>query len=329
MARVAADTTVSVAMCTYNGEQYVEAQLSSITNQTQPPHEVVIGDDGSTDRTLDIVERFIAAYRGPVTFRLAFRDRVGGVSPNFARTLAECTGQLIALSDQDDVWHPDRLELAASAFAAHPGLVLVNANARLVDGQGTPLGATLFDTLQVAASDFAAFHLQDGFPLLLARNTVTGATTMLRRELLDVALPIPAHWVHDEWLAILAAATRGHDVVERPLIDYRIHGGNEIGVSQPTLKHKASRVLSPRGARLTELAARAASLVERLATTEADAEVRALAKRKAAFESRRAAYPGARWRRIGPVLRNARGRDYAELSSQGRTDVLRDLLQPR
>lgn len=318
---------VSVALCTYQGEAYLREQLESIAAQTVPPAEVVIADDGSTDGTVALIEDFTAHYEGPIAFRLAFRDRAGGVTANFSRALSACTGELIALSDQDDVWHPDRLEAALERFA-DSSLLLLNADARLVDGAGHPLGDTLLRTLYVSRGDLDAFHARDGFPLLLARNTITGATTMLRRSLLDLALPIPEHWVHDEWFALLAAAHGGHDTLERAVIDYRLHGANQIGAAAPTVRHKVGQVLRSRGDRLAVLAQRGAAAAVRVEQTHAPAAVVELARRKAAFEARRAAYPRSRWRRLGPVLREARRGDYRDLASQGAMDIVRDLLQP-
>jgi len=323
----AASPTVSVALCTYQGQAYVHEQLASIAAQTLPPQEVVICDDGSTDATVDVITAFIATYTGPIAFRLLDTTRVGGVVPNFSRALAACTGELIALSDQDDVWHPDRLAAAVPAFA-DASLLLLNADATLVDGAGAPLGDTLLSTLYASAADLARFHAREGFALLLARNTVTGATTLLRRTLLEDALPIPPHWVHDEWLALLAAARGGHDTLERAVIDYRLHGGNQIGATAPTLRHKLRQVFSPRGNRLTVLAERAALAVERLEGMDVPPEVLDLARRKLAFDGRRAAYPAARRRRLAPLWREWRRGDYPALASQGRMDLLRDLLQP-
>lgn len=319
--------TISVALCTYNGEAYLREQLESIAAQTVPPIEVVIADDGSTDGTVALIEHFIADYAGPIAFRLAYRERAGGVAANFSRALTACTGELIALSDQDDVWHEDRIEVAAERFG-EPSLLLLNADARLIDGAGAPLGDTLLSTLYVPPAHLEAFHARAGFPLLLARNTVTGATTMLRRSLLDRALPIPEHWVHDEWLALIAAAHGGHDTLERAVIDYRLHGANQIGVAAPTLRRKVSQVFTPRGDRLAVLAQRGADAVARVEEIHAPEAVVELAKRKAAFETRRAAYPQSRWRRLVVVLREATRGDYRDLASQGAVDILRDLLQP-
>jgi len=321
-------TTVSVAMCTYNGERFVRAQLESILTQSYPVAEVIIGDDGSSDRTVAIIRDIVAAGAAQDTVRIAFTDRVGGVVPNFERTLRACTGSLVALSDQDDVWHPDRILRAVGRFDERPSLDLLASDATIIDGDGESIGATLWGHLYVSADELGRIADGRGFEALIRRNVVTGATTMLRRELLEAALPLPDSWIHDEWLAILAAARGGFDVIPDQLIDYRVHGGNQIGVAEPTLRRRLAQVLAPRGDRLDRLAVRADRLVDTLDAMDVAAGVMELARLKQRFERRRSLYPASRLRRLGPVAVNARKGSYRRLSSQGNLDVIRDLAQP-
>ncbi len=93
---------ISVSLCTYNGEQYIREQLQSIFNQSMPVDEVVIGDDGSSDATLSIINTFKEKY--PI--RVLESGQKLGTIRNFLRTIFECTGDIIFLSDQDDIWVP-------------------------------------------------------------------------------------------------------------------------------------------------------------------------------------------------------------------------------
>lgn len=318
---------VSVALCTYNGERYVAEQLESIFAQGGDVLEVVIADDGSTDGTLDRVRELVeAAGWGP---RVRILTGGGhGVTANFERAVRACRGELIALSDQDDIWLPGRLSAQLERLDARPSALLLFANAELVDAAASPMGATLFDHLEVSARELEDLADGGAFRSLLRRNVVTGATVVFRRSLLEVAVPFPAEWVHDEWLAIMAAATAGVVPLDRPVTAYRQHGANAIGVAAPTLARKVRRVLQPRGARNRTLAARAAVLVERLERLGVRGEVLAAARAKAAFERFRAALPDARPRRVVPVLARARTGDYGRYASQGTMDIVRDLLQP-
>jgi hypothetical protein len=144
--------------------------------------------------------------------------------------------------------------------------------------------------------------------------------------LLASTLPFPTEWVHDEWLAIVAAATGEVRLLDEPLIDYRQHDENAIGAGKPTLGYRFGRMIAPRGTRYADLAARSAVLTARLDSLDVPERWRTLAQAKAAFEARRAAYPKSRLARVGAVLHERRS--YSTLSSQGSLDVVRDLIQP-
>src|SRR5918996_5112957 len=107
---------VSVALCTYQGEKYLQEQLDSIAGQLRPPNEVVVCDDGSTDGTLGILDRFRS--RAPFPVRVYVNEKQLGPTKNFERAIAHCEGALIFLSDQDDVWHPEKLSTLVPIFVA-------------------------------------------------------------------------------------------------------------------------------------------------------------------------------------------------------------------
>ena len=326
--------TVSVAMCTYNGARFVAEQVRSILAQRPAPLELVVGDDDSADDTLAIIEREVTAARAAdpalSTELVVRRHSPGlGVVGNFADALSACRADLIALSDQDDVWAPDKLARLIAHFETDARLQLVHTDARLVDAAGAPLGLTLLDALEATPAERAGLHTGDAFAVLLRRNLVTGATVMLRRSLVEQAAPFPREWVHDEWLAAIAAAQGPHGLrlVPEPLIDYRQHGANEIGARRPTMADRWAKLREPRDARAPLLAERTRLLAERLAVLEVPAERLALAQAKHAHEARRRDLP--RWQpaRIpGVVSGVARGR-YGRYS-RGMIDVLRDLVQP-
>ena len=320
--------TVSVALCTYNGERFVAEQMRSILNQSLPPTEIVVSDDGSSDATLRVIEREVAAAARRVAVRYLRGTAPLGVTRNFERAISATTGALVVLSDQDDVWHADRVAVAVADFAARPELLLWHGDARLVDESGRSLGFSLYDSLGARPEEIA--RVNDGHALAqyLRRNLVTGATTVFRRELLEAAMPFPSGWVHDEWLGAIAAATGEVYASSLRVIDYRQHSSNEIGAVRPTLAHKLRRMLEPRDGRYVGFAARAEALVDRLHVVGAPAGVLELVGRKRDFEVMRAGYPRARMARLRPVLVGLRNGSYAELSSQGALDVVRDLVQP-
>ncbi|WP_228884140.1 glycosyltransferase family 2 protein [Stenotrophomonas rhizophila] len=224
---------VGVALCTYNGEHYLQEQLDSLLAQTVAVEEVVIGDDGSSDGTLAILERFAsrAAALG-IHVEVIRHPRNLGYVLNFSEVLRRCRAEILFLCDQDDIWYPDRVASFLQRFDADPGLLLLHSDARLVDGAGMPLGTTLLDVLGVHPAEVALERSGLALDSILLRNFVTGATCALRRSLLERGLPVAPDWSHDEWLAVIASLEGGLDMLPRPTIDYRQHGGNQIGAKR-------------------------------------------------------------------------------------------------
>lgn len=325
--------SVSVALCTHNGAAFVREQLLSILNQSVRASEIVVSDDASTDDTVGVALAVVAewgAAGAPAPAIVVLRNETAlGVTANFEQALSACTGDILVLSDQDDVWQPEKLSVIVAAFQANPPVDLVFSDARMVDALGAPLGVLLFDTLGISRGEREMLGEQRAFDALLRRNLVTGATAALRRELVQRSTPFPASWVHDEWLAIVAAAQSDILMLDRPLIDYRQHGGNQIGASSLTASSAIARLRTSRTARNKRLLERATALAERMPELRPSpgAERVRLAQQKLAHERRRSAYPAGRLQRIAPVWRAWRAGGYRRFGL-GAQDVLRDLVQP-
>lgn len=225
--------SVGVAMCVYNGERYVRAQLDSIAAQTERPSRLVVLDDGSTDGTWDLLQAWAATAPFPVH---AERNASKlGVVRNFERACALLETDLIFLSDQDDVWYPDKVRIFVDTFVSDPKLTLLHSDADLIDGSGERLGRRLFDTLLVTAQERELVASGKAWQVYAKRNLVTGAACAFRRELLDAARPFSAAWVHDEWLAFHAALAGRVRIWPEPVMAYRLHGSNTVGLPLPTL----------------------------------------------------------------------------------------------
>ena len=326
-----ASPRISVAICTRNGAAFVAEQLRSIYAQTRLPHEIVVSDDDSSDGTVAIAREAIGHDGSDgVSVRFITNPSALGVTKNFEQAIRACTGDLIALSDQDDSWHPNRIEVMADAFSSAPRTELMFSNARLVDADGKPLGESLFDGLEISRADRDQLRAGDAFPVLMKRNLVTGATVMIRRSLAERAMPFPAAWVHDEWLGIVASTTVGVGLIDDMLIDYRQHASNEIGAGSLSLAEKFGRLAEEGSDRNARLLARARVLSQRFeAIAPPIAEkYRTAARAKLAHEEARTALPVSRIRRIGPLLREWRTGRYTRYG-RGGADILRDLVQPR
>lgn len=323
--------TLSVALCSHNGARYLAEQVRSICAQTDClPVQIVLSDDASSDNSVAVVRETLAACGMAERMALTvFENRPAlGVVRNFEQAMRACEGELIALCDQDDVWHPGRLARMAAEFAAKPELLLLHSDARLVDGQLRPLGQSLFEGLEARRDEIEGIQRGDALAVLMHRNLVTGATTVFRRKLLEVALPFPLEWVHDEWLAALAAATGRMDVIDAPLIDYRQHGANQIGARRMTVAQKVRKALAPRGDKHAKRVVRMRLLQQRLdalGNSVPDA-ARALVAAKLAHLQFRAGLPRSRLLRAGPVLLHAAQGTYARFD-RGWHAIVQDLFE--
>ncbi|MGH9970100.1 MAG: glycosyltransferase family 2 protein [Pyrinomonadaceae bacterium] len=219
----------SVAMCTYNGERFVEEQLASIAAQTLLPEELVVCDDVSSDETARIVESF--ATDAPFPVRLHVNATNLGSTRNFERAVGLCAGALIALCDQDDVWVPRKLERLAAEFARRPEVGLVFSDAELIDELSRPTGRKLWESIGFRNKEQKRLTGIDAFRDLLTGSTVTGATTAFRARFRSLVLPIPEELalIHDGWLALLVGAVAGISFIAEPLVKYRQHGGQQVG----------------------------------------------------------------------------------------------------
>ena len=319
---------VSVALCTHNGARYLGEQLRSILAQTRVPDEIVLSDDASIDGTIDLARAVVAESKTVVPLTVISNSVALGVTANFEQAVRACRGDIIVLSDQDDVWHRDRVAIALAAFDADPDLLFLHGNAQLVDETGRPIGYSLFQALEINGRELRWIRNGRGVLALLRRNLATGATAAFRTGLLDAALPFPAPWVHDEWLAIIAAVTGRIDYRSELLIDYRQHDGNQIGATRSSLVEKSDTLRGSRLERLDSLIARTERLRERVLELGDQVLPGFLAQLDAKLSHLRArrALPAARPLRVPGVLVGiVRGR--YDRYGRGLYDVARDLLQ--
>ncbi|RSZ43868.1 MULTISPECIES: glycosyltransferase family 2 protein [unclassified Variovorax] len=321
---------VSVALCTRNGARYLPEQIRSICVQAPLPREIVLSDDGSTDNTLAVVRETLAecGMADRIALRVFSNSPPLGVTRNFEQAVRACSHDLIALCDQDDVWHPGRLARMVAQFEARLDLLLLHTDARLVDGELKPLGSTLFHALEVQPAELEAIASGEAFGVLQRRNLVTGATTMFRKTLLEVALPFAPEWVHDEWLAAVAAATGRMDVLPEPTIDYRQHGNNQIGARRLTLSEKLAKAFVERGDKHVARLRRAEALLQRLQLL--GERVRAgymdAQREKVAHQRFRAGLPAARPLRLLPILLEAARGRYARFG-RGKQAIVQDVFE--
>jgi glycosyltransferase involved in cell wall biosynthesis len=229
---------LSIALGTYNGAAYLKEQLASFAAQTRTPDELVISDDQSTDDTLRVIEEFAATARFPV--RLSVNESNLGTPKNFEKAISLCRGDVILLSDQDDVWHRDKLESVERIFEAKPQLSLVFSNAELVDETLKPFAETLFDRLGFNGPKQRLVKSGRALDLQLRENLVCGCTLAFRANLKELVLPISGDGplVHDGWIVLLIAAAGEIDFINRPLLKYRQHSAQQSRLSKTSTWHE-------------------------------------------------------------------------------------------
>lgn len=222
------NTEVIILMATYNGALYIDEQLQSIVDQSYQSWRLFIRDDGSKDKTADIIAEFERA--DPRIFNVKdMMGSAGGAKENFSLLMKFAKNHIVtegvfAFSDQDDVWHKDKLARMLTHITSnqkpqliHSDLVVVDENLRMINESFMK-----FQNLKHQESEQLKY--------LITQNFVTGCTCMFNRELLELATPVPQQAVmHDWWLA-LCAALEGDIVYEMaPTIFYRQHSSNTVG----------------------------------------------------------------------------------------------------
>ncbi len=225
---------ISIALCTYNAAQYLQKQLDSYTSQTYLPYELVVCDDGSTDATLALIYRFAENVTFPV--RIFKNERNLGTTKNFEKAIGICDGDLIALSDADDEWYPDKLARMHRLFEEFPQALAAFSDADVISEISAPVGRKLWKSLFFTpAKNFPQVDTEIVFTLFKLNYIATGATMVFRSELRNQLIPIPDSWIHDAWITWIAALRGGLASVPLPTIRYRIHTRQQIGLPPASL----------------------------------------------------------------------------------------------
>jgi glycosyltransferase involved in cell wall biosynthesis len=238
--------TLSIALCTYNGSKFLREQLQSLANQTLLPFEVVITDDYSTDDTLSIIQEFFNV----LNIKVFVNNFSLKVTKNFEKAISLCTGDIILMCDQDDIWHPDKLAKISQYFQDNPDKLAVFSDADLVDEQGISLNKNFWSAVRFHEPQIQQFKDGREVELLLAGNRTAGCMMAFRKELVDKITLFPTHiplMIHDNWITIVVAMIDSLGIIEEKLVSYRQHSFQQIGTRAKevgktvTLKDRFSR----------------------------------------------------------------------------------------
>jgi glycosyltransferase involved in cell wall biosynthesis len=230
---------VSVAMCTYNGARYLQEQLDSLASQAHLPFELIVCDDRSTDKTMEIVNRFSQSAPFPVCFTQNHKNL--GSTQNFSRAIISCSGDLIALCDQDDIWNPEKIKKQVQVFEQDLTVGGVFCDGELIDSGSRPLNRSLWDSVTFSSSMRKQVRAGNAVSAMMRQSFVTGATLMFKSGLRSSFLPIPGEWVHDAWIAWMIALHSKLYLLSDRLINYRIHADQQIGADLQSLQDRLGR----------------------------------------------------------------------------------------
>lgn len=225
---------MSVVMCTYEGARFLQEQLDSIAAQTRLPDELVVCDDGSTDATPAILTRYAEAAAFPVRVRRN-ASRLG-VARNFEQAISLARGEILALSDQDDVWRRDKLQLLEQVLSENPEAGYAFSDAVLVDEAGRETDPSLWKCMGFDDRQRTSFERSsiEQVRVLLRMRAVTGAAMAFRASLKPAVLPVLESWVHDEWIAFASSINGSPGVpIREALFGYRQHREQTIGLRRP------------------------------------------------------------------------------------------------
>jgi Glycosyl transferase family 2 len=201
-------------------------QLDSLVSQERQPDEVILSDDCSCDGTV----RMLAAFAARAPFEVTLLTGLAnvGVVANFERAIQACSGDIIALADQDDVWLPHKLSTLEAVFSSDDSTGLVFSDACLVDQHLRPLGYSASGAFGLSRRDRARIREGDAFSVMARGDAVPGCTVAFRSSYRDLILPITTTgWLHDAWIAMMVSVLAGVQFVPRRLVLYRVHGRQE------------------------------------------------------------------------------------------------------
>ena len=221
---------VSIALCTYNGEAYLREQLESIVNQSYSQLELIAIDDCSTDNTLSILKEYEANY----PFIQVFENPENlGYIRNFEKALRLCSGEFIALSDQDDIWDLHKIEKQIKAIGNH---LMIYHDSEFIDENGQLLNKKM--------SDIMNLYRGDQPEAFLFFNCISGHSVFMKKALRDELLPFPNAYFHDWWMGYVATNLGSIDCIDEPLVKYRQHQTADTNILKRKRDHSNRNQLS-------------------------------------------------------------------------------------
>ena len=224
---------ISVALCTYNGENFLREQLNSIINQSVSVNEIVVCDDCSSDTTPKILEEFNQKY--PQLFKIFINEINLRSNKNFEKAIGLATGDYIFLSDQDDIWRNDKVEKTIEIFTKNTSAEGVFSNANFIDEKSEKIFPELSLWSSVNFFESSIKSENDLYKSLInVGNFLTGATLCIKKEVQAYLFPFKTinNFIHDEWIAYILTRRKTLFYSSEKLISYRLHSNQQLGVGE-------------------------------------------------------------------------------------------------
>ncbi len=232
--------TISVCMSTYNGERFIEEQLYSVFNQTRRPDEVILCDDASSDRTAEIIEKFLQEHHLENTWKFFRNQKNKGYPANFYYAMSLCSGDFVFLADQDDIWHTEKLERMSEELVKHPQIKALCCKFDLIDADGERIHAVMApshakdtETLQ-KISVREVFYKCEWLGMVVAYRNEWYRNS-LQAQIAGIEDKIP----HDLLIYARSAEEDGFWQMDRKLACHRRHDNNVGGE-----EHRVKKLLS-------------------------------------------------------------------------------------
>jgi glycosyltransferase involved in cell wall biosynthesis len=204
---------ISICVAVYNGEKYLHKQIDSILTQIALEDQIIVINDTSTDNSMKILESFndprISIYQN---------SRNLGVVTSFEKAINIANGEIIFLSDQDDIWLPNKVRKVLEIFNSRPAVTLVLSDAQIIDDEDIIIASSYFSL----RGEFS-----DNLFANVIKNKYHGCTMAFKREILDFVLPFPNEIpMHDMWIGIVNSIYGKTFYINESLMQHRRHGNN-------------------------------------------------------------------------------------------------------
>jgi glycosyltransferase involved in cell wall biosynthesis len=219
---------VSIALCTYNGEKFLREQLDSLVYQTYSNLEIIAVDDRSADSTLTILKEYEQRFN---FVKLYQNEKNLGYVKNFERAISLCSGDLIALSDQDDIWNLKKIEKQVLAIGHHQ---LIYHDSDFIDVNGALLNKKMSDVVNMYEGDEPR--------TFLFFNCVSGHSIMVKKESINASFPLQHGLFHDRWIAYVATNLGSIGFINESLVKYRQHENSDTNILKLSRKEKANYI---------------------------------------------------------------------------------------